>query len=178
MPLVSPEDEKVVAELTQQTSFSADEIRNMQDNFKKLASARKDDGLIDQEEFSVMLPGRGSPAFLNGLFRMFDTDNDGFIDFKEFVISLSIYQNKSKSVSEDEKLKLLFNFYDVDADGEISSKDLFTVLKSCMESNFLALEDSAIQTLVDATLTRHKLSAKGGIEFSEYTRSFKSRASQ
>ena len=140
MPLISPEDEKIVAELTQQTSFSADEIRNMQDNYKKLATMRKDDGLIDREEFSGMLPCLGNPAFINGLFRMFDADGDGFIDFREFVISLSIYQNRNKTVTEDDKLKLLFNFYDVDQDGEISQTDLFNVLKSCMESNFLALE--------------------------------------
>eukprot|EP01059_Diplonema_ambulator_P027551 TRINITY_DN4587_c0_g1_i1.p2 TRINITY_DN4587_c0_g1~~TRINITY_DN4587_c0_g1_i1.p2 ORF type:complete len:181 (+),score=80.09 TRINITY_DN4587_c0_g1_i1:89-631(+) len=176
MPVISPEDEKVIAELTEQTAFSADEIRNMQDNFKKLAAARKDDGLIDREEFKDMLSSQGSSTFVDGLFRMFDADNDGFVDFKEFVISLSIYQNKNRHINEEAKLKLLFKIYDVDQDGEISREDLFQVLKSCLESNYLTLDDSHIGALVDATLKKHNLSAKGGIDFQEYTKAFSHRA--
>eukprot|EP01064_Diplonema_japonicum_P010884 TRINITY_DN180_c5_g1_i1.p1 TRINITY_DN180_c5_g1~~TRINITY_DN180_c5_g1_i1.p1 ORF type:complete len:181 (+),score=54.73 TRINITY_DN180_c5_g1_i1:52-594(+) len=176
MPVVSPEDEKVIAGLTEKTSFSADEIRNMQDNFKKLAAARKDDGLIDREEFKDMLSSQGSSTFVDGLFRMFDADHDGFVDFQEFVISLSIYQNKNKHITEEGKLKLLFKIYDVDQDGEISREDLFLVLKSCLESNYLTLDDSHISSLVDATMKKHNLSAKGGIDFSEYTKAFSHRA--
>ena len=140
MPVVSPNDEVVIAELAQCTSFSADEIRSMQDNFSKLAASKKDDGLIDKDEFKEMLSNQGNSAFVDGLFRMFDSDSDGFIDFKEFVVSLSIYQNKNKNINEEGKLKLLFKIYDVDQDGEISREDLFTVLKSCLESNFLTLD--------------------------------------
>eukprot|EP01060_Flectonema_neradi_P015377 TRINITY_DN219_c1_g1_i10.p1 TRINITY_DN219_c1_g1~~TRINITY_DN219_c1_g1_i10.p1 ORF type:complete len:181 (+),score=45.22 TRINITY_DN219_c1_g1_i10:66-608(+) len=176
MPVVSPNDEKVIAELAQSTSFSADEIRNMQDNFNKLAASKKDDGLIDKDEFKEMLSNQGNSAFVDGLFRMFDADSDGFIDFKEFVVSLSIYQNKNKNITEEGKLKLLFKIYDVDQDGEISREDLFTVLKSCLESNFLTLDDTMIGSVVDATLQKHKLSSKGGIDFTEYTKAFNHRA--
>ncbi|KAJ9467330.1 Calcineurin subunit B [Diplonema papillatum] len=176
MPVYSPEDEQVVADLTQQTAFSADEIRNMQDNFKKLAASKKDDGLIDREEFKEMLSSHGSSAFVNGLFRMFDADADGYVDFKEFVISLSVYQNKNKTITEEEKLNLLFKIYDVDQDGEISRDDLFTVLKSCLESNYLTLDDGAVGMLVDATMKKHQLSAKGGIDFTEYSKAFQHRA--
>eukprot|EP00754_Rhynchopus_humris_P032673 Rhum_TRINITY_DN15422_c8_g1::Rhum_TRINITY_DN15422_c8_g1_i1::g.156805::m.156805/K06268/PPP3R, CNB; serine/threonine-protein phosphatase 2B regulatory subunit len=177
MPAISPEDSSVIAELAKETTFSADEIRHMQDNFKKIAASRKDDGLIDREEFTELMgSARGNQAFIEGLFRMFDADGDGFIDFREFVMSLSVYQNKNRTITEDEKLKMLFNFYDVDGDGEISSADLFTVLKSCLDTNFLALEDSAIQNLVDSTLARHSVTSKGGIDFREYTTAFKHRS--
>eukprot|EP01060_Flectonema_neradi_P015376 TRINITY_DN219_c1_g1_i1.p1 TRINITY_DN219_c1_g1~~TRINITY_DN219_c1_g1_i1.p1 ORF type:complete len:181 (+),score=43.25 TRINITY_DN219_c1_g1_i1:66-608(+) len=176
MPVVSPNDEKVIAELAQSTSFSADEIRNMQDNFNKLAASKKDDGLIDKDEFKEMLSNQGNSAFVDGLFRMFDADSDGFIDFKEFVVSLSIYQNKNKNITEEGKLKLLFKIYDVDQDGEISRSDLVSVLKSCLESNYLSLMNDSIETLVDATMKKHKLSANGGIDFAEYTKAFSHRA--
>eukprot|EP00759_Apiculatamorpha_spiralis_P018043 PhF_6_TR24270/c0_g1_i1/m.33723/K06268/PPP3R, CNB; serine/threonine-protein phosphatase 2B regulatory subunit len=163
--------EQALDRLLQQTTFTRDELLNIQSNFKKLSSAVEDDGVIDRQEFQQMMSTQGDSVFVDALFRMFDRDNNGSVDFDEFVISLAIYQSKAKNVNEREKQRLFFKIFDVDMDDEISPKDLQTVLTSCFTSNFMTVAESDIQELVRATMARYELTPKGTISFDSYVKS-------
>eukprot|EP00760_Papus_ankaliazontas_P035592 PhM_4_TR7923/c1_g1_i1/m.41314/K06268/PPP3R, CNB; serine/threonine-protein phosphatase 2B regulatory subunit len=157
--------------LMAQTTFTREELLNIQQNFKRLSSSITDDGLIDKVEFQQMMACHGDTVFVDALFRMFDRDNNGGVDFDEFVVSLAIYQSKSKNVNEREKLRLFFKIFDVDGDDEISVTDLSTVLRSCFKSNYMGVGDEDISELVQATMARYELTAKGTISFDSYARS-------
>eukprot|EP01063_Lacrimia_lanifica_P028382 TRINITY_DN4139_c3_g1_i1.p2 TRINITY_DN4139_c3_g1~~TRINITY_DN4139_c3_g1_i1.p2 ORF type:complete len:171 (+),score=79.87 TRINITY_DN4139_c3_g1_i1:67-579(+) len=165
MPVYSPDDEKVMSELIGTTSFSADEMRNMQASFKKIAASGKDDGLIDFAEFKAYLGNA------DALFRVFDADEDGFIDFKEYVLALALYQNKSKTGADAAHLKGLFASYDVDGDGIISRGDLVQVLQRTIQKNNFALEESVLVALADAALAKFQAKA----DINEFARVFKNR---
>ena len=58
-------------------------------------------------------------------FQVFDTNNSGELDFKEFVKGLAMFT--MKNVDKERKLRFLFNIYDMDGDGFISNAELFKV---------------------------------------------------
>ena len=90
---------------------------------------------------------------LDGLFRMFDVDKSGGITFEEFVTSLSVYHNKV-SKGNEERDRLMFQIYDVDADGLLSHEDVSDVLTDCFNSNHLFLDKKYVDELVSATFAQ------------------------
>jgi len=61
----------------------------------------------------------------NHIFRMYDINNDGKVDFKEFMIVLTVI---SKGTPE-ENLEQIFRIFDVNNDGTISKKELHRLVK-------------------------------------------------
>jgi Ca2+-binding EF-hand superfamily protein len=64
-------------------------------------------------------------SFAYHLFRSFDTNGDGYVDFKEFLVGLSV----SSSHNNDKKLKWAFKMYDIDGNGLICKDEMVCVLK-------------------------------------------------
>jgi serine/threonine-protein phosphatase 2B regulatory subunit len=160
----------VLSKLTETTNFTADEIQNMFGNFKKISATVKDDGQIDRQEFAKMMACHGDAAFIDGLFRRFDRDGSGGIDFMEFVTSLAIYQNKAKDIPDSEKQRIFFKIYDADGDGEISQEDLYKMLASCFASSFMSVPDEDLKELVRETFKKYELTPKGTINLQSYSK--------
>ena len=75
---------------------------------------------------------KGEPdAFVSHLFRSFDADNDGFVDFTEFIVGLCV----SGSEKMETKLKWAFKMYDLDGNGSISRHEMTEMLKVSPLSN-------------------------------------------
>ena len=163
-------DPKVEEKLSAMTTFSHDELTTMYNNFKHLSSTRKSDGVIDKQEFRIMMMASATmnSAFLDALFKLFDRDNNGSIDFSEFVYALAIYQNKSKSIPEEDKMKVFFKLYDVDGDGEISQNDLSTILRESFAAARMAISPEDVSNLVKATFAKYTLTASGNIDFASF----------
>ena len=154
------------------TTFDSKDVAALFENFKKLSSLRRSDGVIDRAEFQQIMGGGGSETstFLDALFNAMDRDGSGGIDFAEFVIALGIYQNKAKAVPEADKQHLFFKLYDLDGDKEISQKDLQRILKSCFESNGMRVADADLGAIVGATFQKFDLTPRGTIDFASYCR--------
>ena len=58
--------------------------------------------------------------FSQHIFRTFDTNNDGFLDFQEFLLGLHITSEGTR----EEKFAWLFNLYDQDGDGVIELSEM------------------------------------------------------
>jgi serine/threonine-protein phosphatase 2B regulatory subunit len=163
-------DPNMVKKIEEFTTFESKDIASLFENFKKLASLRRSDGVIDRNEFQQIMGGSSSESstFLDALFNAMDRDNSGGIDFSEFVIALAIYQNKAKNVPESDKQHLFFKLYDLDGDKEISTKDLQKILRSCFESNGMRVGDAEIGQIVAATFQKFELTPRGTIDFASY----------
>merc|ERR1719334_1109757 len=87
------------------------------------------DGQISRESFHSMMkecyPGTDTEKLERHIFRMYDTNKDGHIDFREFMIVLYVMSNGTP----EENLKQIFRVFDINNDGSISPKELQRIVK-------------------------------------------------
>ena len=75
--------------------------------------------------FMKVFPGGNGSTFANNIFRIFDKDNNGFMDFKEFLMALDVTTCKTR----EEKLEWAFRLYDIDGDGTINQDEMTTIIE-------------------------------------------------
>ncbi|XP_058998527.1 calcineurin subunit B type 2 [Mustela lutreola] len=140
--------------------FSSDEIKRLSKRFKKLDLDRS--GSLSVEEF-VSLPELHQNPLVQRVIDVFDTDGNGEVNFKEFILGTSQFSVRG---DEEEKLRFAFSIYDIDKDGYISNGELFQVLKLMVGDN---LEDWQLQQLVDKTIIVLDRDGDGKISFEEFS---------
>ena len=82
------------------------------------------DGELTKEQFVEMyikiFPGGNAQKFSENVFRTFDTDRSGTIDFREFMLALHV----TSAGTPEEKLSWAFKMYDVDGNGGIDFDEM------------------------------------------------------
>ncbi|CEG40785.1 camk camk1 protein kinase [Plasmopara halstedii] len=107
--------------------FGDEEIRLLRETFKGLANGK--DGLsVDKETFLKCFPMRGLLG--ERLFEVIDKDGAGSIHYNDFVYGLAIMFRGSRK----EKLKFIFDLYDLSEANSISRHELLTMLYQFPES--------------------------------------------
>ena len=103
-------------------------------------------GKMTQEQFyqmyKMLIPKGNTKKFSKHVFRTFDTDNNNYIDFLEFLLAVNI----TSSGNPEEKLKWTFKLYDVDGNGTISQQEMTKVVQSVYDiigSNMLPSNETA-----------------------------------
>uniref|UniRef100_A0A8B9CYZ4 Lysophosphatidylcholine acyltransferase 2 n=1 Tax=Anser brachyrhynchus TaxID=132585 RepID=A0A8B9CYZ4_9AVES len=102
-------------------------VREQLDTFAAIASASKG-GRIGIEEFAEYLKLPISDV-LKELFQLFDRNGDGTIDFREYVIGLSILCNPANT---EETIQMAFKLFDVDEDGTITENEFACIIQSAL----------------------------------------------
>ncbi|XP_004471332.1 calcineurin subunit B type 2 [Dasypus novemcinctus] len=139
--------------------FDPEEIRRLGKRFRKLDLDHS--GSLSVEEF-LSLPGLQQNPLVQRVVDVFDTDGNGEVDFREFILGASQFSVKG---DEEQKLRFAFSIYDMDKDGYISNGELFQVLKMMVGSN---LQDAPLQQLVDKTIIILDTDGDGKISFEEF----------
>ena len=102
--------------------------------------ARHPDGKITKREFRNMMqacyPGADTDKLERHIFRMYDSNGDGFIDFREFMLVLYVLS----SGTPEENLKQIFRIFDINNDGSISQKEMTRIVKDLF--HLLSREDN------------------------------------
>ncbi|GAU97346.1 hypothetical protein RvY_08663 [Ramazzottius varieornatus] len=114
-----------IQELADKTHFTEKELRQWHKCFIKDCP----EGALSREAFlriyAEFFPNGGDPTkFGNFLFKVFDQNKDGMIQFHEFIHALSITSRGNL----DEKLNWAFRLYDIDDDGYITRAEMLHII--------------------------------------------------
>ena len=139
--------------------FTEDEIQRLYKRFQKLDS--NGNGLIERSEFETIAAIKSNPL-ASRLIEIFDSDGNTGVDFQEFVKGLNVFSAHGK---KEEKLRFLFQVYDINKDGFISNGELFAVLKMMVGNN---LNPEQLQQIVDKTIMESDKDKDGKISFEEF----------
>ena len=111
--------------LKSHTKYDEQTIREWYEGFKIDCP----NGKLSRKKFidiyRTFFPTGNPEKFCDHVFRTFDTDNSGHIDFKEFLMAIGI----TASNSGEERLKWAFRMYDINNDGGIEIAEMTKIVK-------------------------------------------------
>ncbi|XP_010214833.1 PREDICTED: visinin-like, partial [Tinamus guttatus] len=74
--------------------------------------------------YSRFLPAAEPRGYARHVFRSFDTNDDGTLDFREYVIALHLTSSGKTQL----KLEWAFALFDVDRNGEVSKAEVLEII--------------------------------------------------
>jgi len=93
-----------------------------------------------REMMAKALPKKDAAKMEKHVFRIYDSNNDGYIDFIEFMVIFHIMSDGSP----EEVLEKIFRVFDVNSDGTITKKELSRLIKDMY--NLIKAEDPEAQS--------------------------------
>jgi Ca2+-binding EF-hand superfamily protein len=112
--------------LVNNTKFTKAEIKDWHRGFMRDCP----DGMLSKSKFlevySTFFPAGNPDSFCEHVFRSFDKDNSGRIDFKEFLLAINI----TSGGNPQQKLNWAFDMYDIDANGTIERNEMVDIIKA------------------------------------------------
>ncbi|CAF0857026.1 unnamed protein product [Rotaria sordida] len=116
-PVLTPDH---IALLKSNTDYSEQEIREWHTGFIRDCPSGKLTKKQFTEVYKQFCPEGRADKYCKYAFDVFDADGNGSIDFKEFLLALSV----SSKANLDDRLCVAFNMYDTSDDGHIDQKEL------------------------------------------------------
>ena len=111
------------------TKYTEKEVKSWYSSFKKDCPS----GVLTKEKFidvyKLFFPRGDAEKFCNHVFRTFDTDKNGEINFVEFLLAINV----TLSGTPLEKLKYAFKLYDIDGNGIIDQGEMNRIILSIYE---------------------------------------------
>ncbi|MEQ2167119.1 hypothetical protein GOODEAATRI_000853 [Goodea atripinnis] len=116
---------ELLEELKSNTKYTEAELCTWYQSFLKECPS----GKITKEQFegiyASFFPGADPTAYARHVFRSFDTNADGTLDFKEYIVALHLTSG-GKTL---QKLEWAFALYDVDGNGTISKNEIQEIVR-------------------------------------------------
>ncbi|KAG9467484.1 recoverin [Eleutherodactylus coqui] len=115
---------EILEELQLNTKFSQEELCTWYQSFLKECPSGKISKNQFESIYSKFFPDADPKAYAQHVFRSFDANNDGTLDFKEYMIALHM----TSSGKTNQKLEWAFSLYDVDGNGTISKPEVLEII--------------------------------------------------
>ena len=143
--------------------FTKKQRQNLLENFFKSVfregstpgrvSAETNRAILDCEltrgEFADAMSLKSDSLFVDQMFQLIDQDGNGFISFREFLDMIVIF---AKGSPED-KIKLMFDMYDVDKSGRLDRAEFNKMLKAMMELVNASVSSDQMDQLIQSMFT-------------------------
>lgn len=117
---------EILEDLKMNTKFSETELSQWYENFQKQCPT----GRISPDEFEKIydrfFPDSEAKSYAQHVFRSFDTNDDGTLDFKEYIIALHM----TSTGKATRKLEWAFSLFDVDKNGYITKSEVTEICQA------------------------------------------------
>ncbi|ROI15903.1 Lysophosphatidylcholine acyltransferase 2 [Anabarilius grahami] len=125
-----------------------DSVKKELESFANIACSCKG-GRITVEEFASFLKLPLSPV-LHELFALFDRNGDGTIDFREYVIGVTVL---CRPANNEEVIQTAFKLFDIDEDNCITREEFSSLIRSAL--GVCDLDVNSLFTEIDADGSGH-----------------------
>ncbi|XP_073305073.1 calcineurin B-like protein 4 isoform X1 [Primulina huaijiensis] len=164
------EDPSILASQTRcmvLNKVTVEEVKSLDELFRKLSSSIVDDGFINREEFQLGLFRNNEKRSLlaQRMFDLFDSKHDGVIDFGEFVRSLSIFH---PDTPQEEKVIFAFKIHDIGNTSFIQKEGVKKMIAEFLAESSLILSDDIIEAIIDKTFEEADSERDGKIDIEEW----------
>ncbi|XP_077383871.1 calaxin [Festucalex cinctus] len=147
-------------------------IREFHTLLEESASPARSVGGLDRWKFRSFLHntfGLTNDAIMDGVFRTFDKDNDGYVSLKEWIEGLSVLLRGTL----DERIKYCFHVYDLNADKYITREEMLQMLRYSLRLPGEEDPYDGIKDLVEITLKRMDHDHDDRLSLDDFTKSVK-----
>lgn len=118
-----------IEELVKATRFSRKEIQHMYRGFKQECPSGIVNEQMFKEIYAQFFPQGECGNYAHFVFSTMDSNSSGIINFEDFLMGLSILSRGTM----DEKLRWIFNLYDLNGDGKVTKEELTLVVSSVFD---------------------------------------------
>ncbi|XP_007258313.3 recoverin 3 [Astyanax mexicanus] len=117
---------EVLDDLKVSTRFSEAEITQWYENFQKQCPSGRITPAQFEEIYGRFFPDSDAKTYAQHVFRSFDTNDDGTLDFKEYIVALHMTSSGKMAL----KLEWAFSLFDVDKNGYITKNEVFEICQA------------------------------------------------
>lgn len=108
-------DNETIDRLTKNTNYTPEQIHQWHQAFLRDCPNGKLTSRQFTEVYKKFYPEYEADKYSSQVFRTFDVDNNGYIDFVEFLLAVNVNSNGDMR----DKLVLAFDIYDINGNGQV-----------------------------------------------------------
>jgi len=115
--------------LLEHTKYDADWLRKKHLEFRRHCPSGK---LLPSQfsaMYSVFFPHHCADDFCRHVFRTFDLNRDGIVDFREYMLALHVITNGT----DEERLAWAFRLFDIDNNGVIDNNEVTEIARAILQ---------------------------------------------
>lgn len=127
--------------LKNHTKFEEKTIRDWYEGFKEDCPSGKVTKNKFIEMYKMFFKSGDPDKFCEHIFRTFDIDGNGSVDFKEFLLAIGVTSNGSV----EDRLKWAFRMYDINGDGLIQIPEMKKIVQALYDMIGPSIEELPIE---------------------------------
>ena len=135
-------ESKMVLTIQIKTGMAAEKVKEQHSQFLTICP----DGAMTKENFvdlSKESLGDEADDLADSMFKLFDIDNSGTMDFTEYMLAI----NSTGLNSTEDKLKWMFDVFDKDGGGSISAEEIDALLQGLFEMSGQDFEENDLENV-------------------------------
>lgn len=170
-----------LVEFSKQSLLLPNVIEGLYYHFYRISQSKTPDGVIDISEFCFCIKKQDSNLMIDRVFHLFDTNSDKVINFREFILGISILsENQDLMIRENstiaairmrEKIEQSLRIFDFNSNKRVYSKDLIKILTTLIQEKlFKGMTRKMVKKIVRNTIkTEETLEDEEGKYWTEET---------